>query len=63
MVSVQNGAAGKAPTVNFTIKDNSGNGIPISSFTGGSNSLSLTMAGPTTDYGYTSFGAVPLPAT
>ncbi len=29
LVSVQNGAAGKAPTVTFTIKDNSGNGIPI----------------------------------
>lgn len=51
--SVTNGAAGKAPTVNFTVKDNSGNGIPLSKF----GSLSMTMAGPTTDYGYTSFGS------
>ena len=56
LVSVANGGAGQKPTVTFTVKDNSGNGIPMSSFSSGSNSLSLTMAGPTSDYGYTSFG-------
>ena len=56
LVKVDNGGAGKAPTVTFTVRDNNGNGIPMSNFTTGSGSLSLTMAGPTTDYGYTSFG-------
>jgi len=57
LVSVVNGGAGQKPTVTFTVRDNSGNGIPISAFKTGSGSLSLTMAGPTTDYGYTSFGS------
>ncbi len=57
LVSVANGGAGQKPTVTFTVRDNNKNGIPMSSFTTGSNSLSLTMAGPTTDYGYTSFGS------
>ena len=57
LVSVTNGTAGKAPTVTFTVKDKNGNGIAMSNFTTGSNSLSLTMAGPTSDYGNTSFGA------
>jgi OmcA/MtrC family decaheme c-type cytochrome len=57
MVQVANGGAGQAPVVTFTVKDNKGNGIPMSTFTTGSNSLSLTMAGPTADYGYTSFGS------
>jgi OmcA/MtrC family decaheme c-type cytochrome len=57
LVSVTGGSAGKNPTVTFTVKDNSGNPIPMSSFTTGSNSLSLTMAGPSSDYGYTSFGS------
>ena len=52
LTKVTNGAAGKAPTVAFTVKDNQGNGIPLSQF----GSLSMTMAGPTSDYGYTSFG-------
>ena len=56
LTKVTNGAAGKAPTVTFTVRDNQGNGIPMSSFLNG-GSLSLTMAGPTTDYGYTSFGS------
>jgi OmcA/MtrC family decaheme c-type cytochrome len=39
--------------VTFTVRDKKGNGIPLSAL----GSLSLTMAGPTTDYGYTSFGS------
>jgi OmcA/MtrC family decaheme c-type cytochrome len=35
------------------VKDNSGAPVPLSSL----NNLSLLMAGPTTDYGYTSFGS------
>jgi OmcA/MtrC family decaheme c-type cytochrome len=57
LVKVVNGGAGQKPTVTFTVRDNNGNGIPISTFTANSGSLSLTMAGPTSDYGYTSFGS------
>jgi OmcA/MtrC family decaheme c-type cytochrome len=51
------GGAGQKPVVTFTIKDNAGNGIPMSQMTGGNNRMALVMAGPTTDYGYTSFGS------
>jgi len=51
--SVTNGLAGKAPTVNFTIQDGSGNPLPYSQM----SSLTFIMAGPTTDYGNTSFGS------
>jgi OmcA/MtrC family decaheme c-type cytochrome len=57
IVKVDNGVAGKAPTVTFTIRDNSGAGISMAQMTGGSNRLALVMAGPTSDYGYTSFGS------
>jgi len=57
ITKVTNGGAGQKPTVTFTIRDNSGAGIPMSAMTGGSNRLALVMAGPTTDYGYTSFGS------
>ena len=56
LTKVANGGAGQKPTVTFTVRDNSGNGIPMSTFKSG-GSLSLTMAGPTTDFGYTSFGS------
>jgi len=52
IVSVANGTAGSQPTVTFTLTNNAGNGVPISAL----GSLSLTMAGPTVDYGYTNFG-------
>jgi OmcA/MtrC family decaheme c-type cytochrome len=57
LTKVTGAAPGASPTVYFTVKNNAGNGIPISYFTANSGSLSLTMAGPTTDYGYTNFGA------
>ena len=57
LVKVTGAAPGKVPTVSFTVKNNAGAGIPISYFNANSGSLSLTMAGPTTDYGYTSFGS------
>jgi OmcA/MtrC family decaheme c-type cytochrome len=53
ITSVTNTKAGQTPTVNFTLQDNNGNNIPVSSAT----TLSFTMAGPTTDYGYTNFGS------
>lgn len=43
---VDNGLAGKNPTVTFTIKDKSGNPISLSTM----NRLSLALAGPTSDY-------------
>ncbi len=57
LTKVTNGAAGQKPTVTFTVKDNAGNPIPMSKFAASPASLSLTMAGPTSDYGYTSFGS------
>ena len=53
ITSVTNTKAGQTPTVNFTLQDDKGNNIALSSTT----TLSFTMAGPTTDYGYTSFGS------
>jgi OmcA/MtrC family decaheme c-type cytochrome len=53
IVSVQGGSAGTSPTVTFTVKDSAGNGVPLSQL----NNISLLMTGPTTDYGYTSFGS------
>lgn len=53
ITNVQNGTAGSAPVVSFTVQDKNGNGIPLSAL----GSISFTMAGPTTDYGYTSFGS------
>jgi OmcA/MtrC family decaheme c-type cytochrome len=55
--SVTNGVAGKAPTINFTLQDGSGNPLPYSQL----SSLSFVMAGPTTDYGYTNFGVSTTP--
>jgi OmcA/MtrC family decaheme c-type cytochrome len=55
ITKVDNGVAGKAPTVTFTLKDFKGNPVAPSQLTGGR--LSLVMAGPTSDYGYTSFGS------
>ena len=46
-------AAGQTPTVTFTLQDDNGNNIPLSQAT----TLEFTIAGPTTDYGYTSFGS------
>jgi OmcA/MtrC family decaheme c-type cytochrome len=57
ITKVTNTAPGQKPTVTFTIKDNSGAAITMAAMTGGSNRLALVMAGPTSDYGYTSFGS------
>ena len=51
--SVTNGTAGSKPVVTFTLKDKKGNGVPTAAL----GSLSLTMAGPTADYGYRNFGS------
>ncbi len=59
IVSVTNGAAGQKPTVTFTVRNNKGNGIAIAKA-----SVSLVMAGPTTDYpSYVSEKVVTAPGT
>jgi OmcA/MtrC family decaheme c-type cytochrome len=57
ILKVDNGVAGKAPVVTFTLKDSKGTAIPIESMRTSPSRVALVMAGPTTDYGYTSFGA------
>jgi OmcA/MtrC family decaheme c-type cytochrome len=52
ITKVTNTAAGQSPIVTFTAIDNIKNNISLSSL----GSISFTMAGPTTDYGYTIFG-------
>ena len=52
ITGVTNTNAGSAPTVAFTLIDNNKKPVPLSAL----GSLSFTMAGPTTDYGYTIFG-------
>jgi OmcA/MtrC family decaheme c-type cytochrome len=53
ITKVQNGTAGNAPVVSFTVLNTAGQAVPLSQL----GSISFTMAGPTTDYGYTSFGS------
>ncbi len=53
IAGVSGGKAGSAPTVSFTVTDNSKKPLALSAL----GSLSFTMAGPATDYGYTIFGS------
>jgi OmcA/MtrC family decaheme c-type cytochrome len=53
ITKVDNGQAGKAPTVTFTAKDFKGNPVTVSQM----SRLSIVLAGPASDYGYTSFGS------
>jgi OmcA/MtrC family decaheme c-type cytochrome len=53
ITQVANTMAGSKPTVTFTVQDKSGAALALSNL----GSLSFTMTGPTTDYGYTSFGS------
>ncbi len=53
ITKVTNTAAGQAPAVAFTVKDVNGNPLAVSDL----SALRFTMAGPTPDYGYTSFGS------
>ncbi|MCC6585363.1 MAG: OmcA/MtrC family decaheme c-type cytochrome [Bryobacterales bacterium] len=57
IIRVTDGVAGKKPTVVFSIKDSSGAPIPLTSMQTTPNRVGLVLAGPTTDYGYTSFGS------
>ena len=53
ITGVTNGTAGSAPVVAFTVADKNKNPVALSAL----GSISFTMAGPTADYGYTSFGS------
>lgn len=53
ITGVTNTSAGQKPTVAYTVKDINGNALALSAL----EDLQFTMAGPTSDYGYTSFGS------
>jgi OmcA/MtrC family decaheme c-type cytochrome len=57
ILKVTDGTAGKKPAITFTLKDKGGNPVAANSLVGGANALRAVLAGPTTDYGYTSFGS------
>ena len=57
ITKVTNSTAGSAPVVAFTVQDGSGNPLPLTAL----GSISFTMAGPTSDYGYTTFGTATTP--
>ncbi|MBZ5636349.1 MAG: OmcA/MtrC family decaheme c-type cytochrome [Acidobacteriia bacterium] len=57
ITKVANGTAGSLPVVSFTVQDGSANPVPLSKLA----SISFTMAGPTSDYGYTTFGNATTP--
>jgi OmcA/MtrC family decaheme c-type cytochrome len=51
ILRVDDGVAGRRPTVTFTVKDKNGAPVPLNRL----NNVSLILAGPTYDYGYTMF--------
>ncbi len=53
ITNVSGGSAGGTPTVTFTVLNTAGAAVQLSKL----SSISATMAGPTKDYGYTSFGS------
>src|SRR5579863_10677774 len=53
ITGVTNTSAGQKPVVAYTVKDTNGNPLALSAL----EDLQFTLAGPTTDYGYTSFGS------
>ena len=57
ITGVTNTSAGQTPTVAFTVQDNNKNNIPLSQL----STIQFTMAGPTTDYGNTTFGTATTP--
>ncbi len=56
-LQVKNGTAGSKPTITFTLKDSAGNPIALADLKTAPGRLAAILAGPTTDYGYTNFGA------
>ncbi|MCX6626566.1 MAG: OmcA/MtrC family decaheme c-type cytochrome [Candidatus Solibacter sp.] len=61
LLKVDNGAAGKLPTITFTLKDKAGKPIDPASLVPAPNKISFVLTGPTTDYGNTVFTGVTTP--
>ena len=61
LMKVDNGVAGKLPTVTFTLKDKSGKPIDPATLVTSPNKISFVLTGPTTDYGNTTFAGVTTP--
>ena len=53
ITKISNGTVGSKPVVSYTIKDGAGKPLAPSSL----SSISFVLAGPASDYGYTSFGS------
>jgi len=51
IIRVENGTAGQKPIVTFSLKDKNGTPVPLNRI----GSISLVLAGPARDYGYTQF--------
>ena len=61
LMKVDNGAAGKLPTITFTLKDKAGKPIDPATLVTSPNKISFVLTGPTTDYGATTFAGVTSP--
>src|SRR5450759_4740467 len=61
LVKVDNGVAGKLPTITFTLNDKAGKPIDPATLVTSPNKISFNIAGPTTDYGNTVFAGVTSP--
>jgi OmcA/MtrC family decaheme c-type cytochrome len=61
LMKVDNGAAGKFPTITFTLKDKAGKPIDPATLVTTPNKISFVLAGPTTDFGNTTFTGVTTP--
>jgi OmcA/MtrC family decaheme c-type cytochrome len=61
LMKVDDGVAGKLPTVTFTLKDKAGKPIDPATLVTSPNKISFVLAGPTTDYGNTTFAGVTSP--
>ena len=61
LMKVDNGAAGKLPTITFTLKDKAGKPIDPATLVTSPNKISFVLTGPTTDYGNTTFAGVTSP--
>lgn len=56
-LQVTNGTAGNTPTITFTLQDKAGNAVALSELSKSPGRIYAVLAGPASDYGYTSFGS------
>jgi OmcA/MtrC family decaheme c-type cytochrome len=57
LIKVDNGVAGKAPTITYSLKDSSGAPVLATSLTVSPEKVAFVLTGPTSEYGATSFGS------